>query len=216
MQWTSAPNIAGAPLPQRARGYWKARFRAAQEKLETLLEAERAQLPPWVVVGFGSGIAAWFTLDQPEQWAAFLCIAAALSLVGFVLGSGRAGRALGWLALAATLGCALVWSRSISVAEPRLERPVIAQVTGSIEKVEYLAAKQSLRLTVATADPALPPSVRMSVAAADAPAGIAPGAKVRMPRVWRRLRRWRSPVLTISRGMPGSRAWEPWARRSAR
>ena len=54
MQWTSAPNIAGAPLPQRARGYWGARLRATLEGLERLLEAERAQLPPWLAVGFGS------------------------------------------------------------------------------------------------------------------------------------------------------------------
>ena len=82
MQWTSAPNIAGAPLPQRARGYWKARLSAAGEGLERLFEAERAQLPPWCVVGFGSGIAAWFALDERSQWSAFLCIAAALALIG--------------------------------------------------------------------------------------------------------------------------------------
>ena len=40
MQWTSAPNIGEAPLPQRARGYWKARFSAAREELEKLLEEE--------------------------------------------------------------------------------------------------------------------------------------------------------------------------------
>src|SRR3954447_17214201 len=105
MQRTSAPNIGEAPLPQRARSYWKTRFSALHEELEKLLEAERAQLPPWLVVGFGSGIGAWFALDEPREWAAFLCVGAALALVGFVLGSGRAGRALGWFALAATLGC---------------------------------------------------------------------------------------------------------------
>ena len=39
MQWTSAPNIGEAPLPQRARGYWKTRFSALHEELERLLEA---------------------------------------------------------------------------------------------------------------------------------------------------------------------------------
>src|SRR5215210_4989754 len=96
MQRTSAPNIAGAPLPQRARGDWKARIGAAREELERLLEAERAQLPPWFVVGFGTGIAAWFALDEQSQWTAFLCLTAALAILGFALGSGRAGRALGW------------------------------------------------------------------------------------------------------------------------
>src|SRR3954449_2416571 len=85
MQWTSAPNIGEAPLPQRARSYWKTRFSALHEELERLLEAERAQLPPWFVVGFGSGIAAWFALDQRAHWAAFLFVAAGLSLAGFTL-----------------------------------------------------------------------------------------------------------------------------------
>src|SRR5215212_5982354 len=52
VQWTSAPNIAGAPLPQRARSYWGAWTSTLGERLERLLEAERAQLPPWLVVGF--------------------------------------------------------------------------------------------------------------------------------------------------------------------
>jgi competence protein ComEC len=74
MQWTSAPNIAGAPLPQRARGYWRARFSAAREGIEAFLEVERAQLPPWFVVGFGTGIGAWFALETPTQWLALVVL----------------------------------------------------------------------------------------------------------------------------------------------
>jgi competence protein ComEC len=180
MQWTSAPNIGEAPLPQRARGYWKTRFSAVREELEKLLEAERAQLPPWVVVGLGSGIAAWFAFDGQNQWAAFLCIAAALALAGFALMSGRAGRALGWFALAATLGCAIVWVRSAWVAEPRLGRPVVADVAARVESVDYLVAKDSVRLTVAPANGGLPPRVRISVDQKNLPAGIAPGADIRL------------------------------------
>ena len=117
MQWTSAPNIGEAPLPQRARGYWKTRFSAAREELEQLLEAERAQLPPWFVVGFGSGHRRLVRARRSRGSGRRSCAsAAALALVGFALGSGRAGRALGWFALAATLGCALVWARSDWVA----------------------------------------------------------------------------------------------------
>src|SRR6476659_1060413 len=171
MQWTSAPNIGEAPLPQRARGYWKTRFSALHEGLERLLEIERAQLPPWFVVGFGSGIAAWFALGRPGEWQAFLCAAAALSLVGFLIGSGRAGRALGWFALAATLGCALVWARSAWVAAPRLERPAVVEFAARIESVEHLAAKQAVRLMLAPADPSLPPRVRVSIDEDKVPAG---------------------------------------------
>jgi competence protein ComEC len=148
--------------------------------LEKLLEAERAQLPPWFVVGFGSGIAAWFALDEQSQWAGFLCIAAALASIAFLVGSGRTGRALGWFALAATLGCALVWARANWVAEPRLSRPVVAEVAGRVERVDYLAAKDAVRMLVAPADSALPPHVRVSVDEQAFPSGIAPGAEVRV------------------------------------
>jgi competence protein ComEC len=180
MQWTSAPNIGEAPLPQRARSYWKARFSAAREELEKLLEGERAQLPPWFVVGFGAGIAAWFALDQPGQWQAFLCAAAALSLLGFGLGGGRAGRALGWFALAATVGCALVWARSIWVAQPRLERPVVVEFGGLVNGVDHLVAKQTVRLLLAPTDGSLPHTVRVSIDEDKLPAGIAPRAAIRV------------------------------------
>src|SRR5690349_24207691 len=130
MQRTSEPNIGEATLPQRARGYWKRRFSAIHEELERLLEAERAQLPPWFVVGFGGGIAAWFALGRPAEWAAFLCLAAAVSLTGFVMGQGRASRALSWFGLALALGCALVWFRASEVAAPRLDRPAVVSFDG--------------------------------------------------------------------------------------
>jgi competence protein ComEC len=180
MQWTEAPNIAGAPLPQRARGYWKALFGVLDGRLEQLLEAERAQLPPWIAVGFGSGIAAWFALDSPGEWFAFLCIAAGLALYGFTCGEGRSGRAVGWFALAAAIGCALIWARSEWVAQPRLDRPVVTDLSGRVESAEHLAAKGTVRLTLRTETAGLPPRVRVSVDDERLPAGISPGAIVHM------------------------------------
>jgi competence protein ComEC len=180
MQWTSAPNIGEAPLPQRARSYWKARISAAAEEVESFLEAERSQLPPWFVVGFGTGIAAWFALDAPGEWMAFLCMAAALAIFGFFLGSGRAGRAVGWFALAATLGCAFVWARSGWVAQPRLQRPLVTDVAARVETVDYLAAKQAVRLVLRPSDAQLPPRVRVSIDQDKFPVGIAPGADIRL------------------------------------
>jgi competence protein ComEC len=132
------------------------------------------------VVGFGSGIAAWFALDGQRQWAAFLCMAAALGLIGFVLGSGRAGRALGWFALAAALGCALVWGRSSWVAQPRLSRPQVADVAGRVEYVDYLVARGTVRLTIAPVGTILPPRIRISLDQKDMQPGIAPGAEIRV------------------------------------
>ena len=178
MQWTSAPNIAGAPLPQRARGYWKARFGAARERVEAFLEAERAQLPPWFVVGFGTGIAAWFALDAPDQWLGLVAICAGMAIAGFAARGGRAERAAGWFTLAIALGCAFIWARSLAVAAPVIERPVFPTFEARVERVEPLVAKGDIRLTLKPLDPALPPRVRVSIKEEGAPAGLAKGARV--------------------------------------
>ena len=180
MQWTSAPNIGEAPLPQRARSYWKARFSAAHEGLENLLEAERAQLPPWFVIGFGTGIAAWFALGFDWQWKLFLCLAAACAAGGFAFGGGRAGRALGWFALAATLGCSLVWARATWVEQPRLERPIVTDVSATVQSVEHLAARDTVRLLLKPQGSTLPPLVRVSVDEAKFPPGIAMGSEIQV------------------------------------
>ena len=201
-----------APLPQRARSYWKTRFSAFQEGLEKLLEAERAQLPPWFVIGFGTGIAAWFALDQGTQWVAFLFLSTGLAILGFTLAGGRSGRALGWFALAATLGCALTWTRSEWVARPKLARPIVTEVAGRVESVDYLAAKDVVRLTLAPSEPALPPRVRVTADEKGIPAGVAPGAEIRV-----KARLAPPPPMALPGTYDfardaGSRAWVQWAR----
>ena len=168
-----------APLPQRARSYWKTRISALHGELERLLEAERAQLPPWIAVGFGSGIAAWFALGGGNDWLAFLCVSGALALLGFA-SPGRSGRALGWFALAATVGLSLAWGRSLWVAQPRLSRPVVTEVAGRVRSVDHLAAKQTMRLLVETDRGGLPPLVRVTVDEEKMPGGVAAGAEVRV------------------------------------
>ena len=151
-----------------------------RESVEAFLERERGQLPPWFVVGFGIGIAAWFALGQPRDWAAFLCVSAALALLGFSMRGGRAERGVGWFGLAMLLGCALVWARSAWVAAPRLERPLVTEFRAKVERVETRVAKKDLRLTLAPADPALPPRVRVSTKQDGAPKGIAKGAELQL------------------------------------
>jgi competence protein ComEC len=99
-------------------------------------------------------------------------------LAGFASREGRAGRALGWFALAALLGCGLVWARAVSVAEPRLQRPAIVDLAGTVETVDHLAARDKVRLLVTPSDRSLPPNVRVSVDEDKFPAGIAPGAEI--------------------------------------
>ena len=87
---------------------------------------------------------------------------------------------MGWLGLAIALGCGVIWLRSESVAAPRLERPLVTSFDGVVESVQPLAAKGDVRLTLATVDPKLPPRVRVSLKADEAPTGIAAGAKLRL------------------------------------
>lgn len=178
MQWTSAPNIGEAPLPQRARSYWKTRFSAFREELERFLEAERAQLPPWFVVGFGTGIAAWFSLDAPDQWLGLVAICAGIAIAGFAARGGRAERAAAWFTLAVALGCAFIWARSLAVASPVIERPIFPTFEARVERVEPLVARGDVRLTLAPLDPSLPPRLRVSIKAEAAPSGIARGARI--------------------------------------
>lgn len=168
-------------------GLWAEQTAAAlahlRNVLERWLEAERDQLPLWLPVALGSGVAAWFLLPDPARWSAFMLVACAGAALAPAAGrGGRAGRWLSALLLIAAAGCALAWWRAERVAAPVLARPVVATLEATIERVEPLAARElvRLRLRIARADRKLPPVVRVNVAEGDAPAGLARGAVVRL------------------------------------
>lgn len=70
------------------------------------------------------------------------------------------------------LGCSFIWIRATWVAKPRLERAQMTEITGKIERVQTLAAKDDLRLTIATTTPGLPPRIRVSTPQDGAPAAL--------------------------------------------
>ncbi|HET9810941.1 MAG TPA: ComEC/Rec2 family competence protein [Sphingomicrobium sp.] len=148
--------------------------------MESFLERERAQLPPWAVVGFGGGIAAWFALGTHSQWLAFIALCGGASIAGFTVRGGRLERAIGWFFLALALGCAFVWARSWLVAASRLDRPTVARFEARVERVESLVTKGDYRLTLAPTDPELPIRVRVSTPIEDSPRGLSAGAQVKL------------------------------------
>lgn len=182
VQDASAPSIADEPL-QTARSHGLAV--PVLGRLETLFDAERDQLPLWLPVGLGLGLAAWFVLPDREAWIAFLLAAAAVALGGAALGKGtRWGRAVLFFALAAMMGTALIWSRAERVAAPVVERAHMAVFVGRIESVQRLSARQSVRLVVAPrAEASLPPQLRINVDQEKAGPDLVPGAIVRV-RAW--------------------------------
>ena len=178
MNELSAPNIEVAPLEPAPRRISFAPAHRFIERSERFLEAERGQLPLWFVASVGAGIAGWFALPGPPAWLGLLCVAAALALLGAALPGLRSGRALLWLGIGLVLGCTLAWTRSQLVAAPRLERVTITELTGTVDKVENLAAKGDLRLTLRPDGQALPPSIRLTLDSEDASAGLGPGARI--------------------------------------
>ncbi|WP_324807662.1 ComEC/Rec2 family competence protein [Sphingomonas sp. LY29] len=175
MDWVSAPNIEDAGAEQAEEGVRGRGFRLLA-RIETFLELERAQLPLWFAVAFGSGIAAWLWLPGPSQWAAFLAFAAAVAAAGLTGRGSRLGRSALVAGLAMMAGCALIWWRATDVAAPRLDRPQVVNFTASVERVETRAAKGDLRLTLAPQGSTLPPRVRVSLPIEDAPRGVSAGA----------------------------------------
>ncbi|MEH3106208.1 MAG: ComEC/Rec2 family competence protein [Sphingomonas fennica] len=163
----SGPSIAFPRWPSAAAERW--------------LEAERDQLALWLPVGLATGIGLWFLLPRPADWALLIVVALAIASGSVALpGGGRLPRAIALFALAVAIGGGTIWWRSVRVAAPVLDRPRVAIVTGRIERVEPRPAQAIVRLVVAGEGEALPPRLRLNVAAADVPAGLVTGARIRV------------------------------------
>ncbi|PXW71326.1 competence protein ComEC [Blastomonas natatoria] len=145
---------------------------------------ERDQLPVWIVVSFGAGIASWFLL--PSQDVQFALIA--LSLAG-AMGTLAVFRSwarmelgarclfLGLLMLAA--GCAHMAWRAERVGADPLAAPWFGPLTGRVVERESLPARNMVRLVIEPV-PALglPHTVRVNLGTMlDHPA-VQPGAIV--------------------------------------
>ncbi len=151
-------------------------------RIEGWLEAERDQLPLWLPVMLGAGIAGWFVLPNETAWLALIAAAAGIALAGLAIGvARRSGFAplVGGIAIA--VGCGLAWAKAEWVAAPVLTRPAITELTADVERVQQLAAQESVRAVLRPIDaPTLPPRIRVNIANADAPPGLARGDRLKL------------------------------------
>ena len=200
MDWTSAPNIADAPLEPAQRLFSPRRFVQRRDRLEAFLEAERGAASA-VVRGRASalGIAAWFALPGPRAWAGLHALAARRRpLTGLAWRGGRAGRALAGFGLALALGCALIW------CAVRAGRGAAARAAARSPTFDGTgrAGRDACRQGRPPADACAPPQ-----RPAAAGAGVDPAAKARPTGLGRRRdrssvkraarsrrRRWRCPA----------------------
>ena len=170
-----APSMAAA-APQTGVKAGAARLLA---RIEARLEAERDQIALWLPIALGAGIAAWLVLPDRLAWFAALAGFAGIALTGVAFGTGtRLGRMLAVGGLTALIGIVLIWNRADWVASPRIDRPVVAQVTGRIEAVERLPARDLVRLTIAPDGGVLPPRIRVNADEGDVPQRISVGDRI--------------------------------------
>ena len=168
-------------------------------RLEEWLEAERDQLALWLPVALGGGIALWFVLPDAGAWqsAGLLALAVALGGAAFAR-HGRAARVVAIGGFAVALGLGLMWWRAERVAQGVLTKPTIATFTARVERIEPLPARDLVRLRLAPIQvlavpetgrvqmgaprplPVLPPHVRVNLTTADMPAGLVPGATLKL------------------------------------
>ena len=155
-------------------------LRAGRVSIEPWLEAQRAQLPLWIPVALGTGIAAWFTLPTRDLWIAWIAAMAATGCAAFLISNARRSRQVIQIGcLCSATGCALAWGRAEQVAAPVLTRPVVATLMADVRTAELQAAKNRVRATLVPVDaPALPPLVRVNIDLDKAPPGLAAGDRI--------------------------------------
>lgn len=184
-----ASSAAAAPSTRPFQRQW-ARIASARDRLEVRLEAERDQLALWLPVMLGSGVALWFVLAGAHARLSTLLALAAIGMAGLAVGQGgRAGRAVAIGAAAMAVGLVGMAWRADRVAAPVLARPLVVRFAARIERVEPLAARELVRLTLAPIGAGrdgrdrpitLPGRLRVNLAEADAPKGIGSDAVVRL------------------------------------
>jgi len=184
----AAPSMA--PTPRQIPADLRDAARRIGAGIERRLEAERDQLPLWLPVMLGLGVALWFVLPDPAAWRAAAWIGLAVGLGALALwrgGRGRLAVALGGMLV--TAGVTLAWSRAERVAAPVLRAPMILRFDAGVERIEPLPARGLVRLTLRPTGPGLaasgdrrplPPRLRINLAEADVPAGLAVAARIRL------------------------------------
>ena len=169
--------------PRQTSLWWGAAawLRGAFSRVESWLETEREQIPLWVPIALGAGIAAWFLLPDRAGWLAFCCGALALACLGSLLPDGaRLRRMIVAGGMLACIGCALIWGKAVLLGQPPLARAVFTVVTGEVMAVRAVPAQQMVRAMLHPVDASgLPATIRVNIAEADVPAGLGEGAVIR-------------------------------------
>lgn len=149
--------------------------------LENWLDRERDQLPLWLPVGIGFGVALWQFFGT-SAWAGLAMSCASLLFFGSLAPPYSRLRQLARMAaIVILLGFFLIAFRSTTVAQPVLGKIWIGEFYGRIEAVENISARDVYRLRLATGGNSdLPPFVRVNLSPEQYQDDFQPGAIIRL------------------------------------
>ncbi|WP_425334343.1 ComEC/Rec2 family competence protein [Pelagerythrobacter marensis] len=157
------------------------------DRAEAFLAAAGFDRGPWLAVAFAAGIAAWFLLASPWQWAGAMAAGAFLALAAASTGSDRRERpglrlAVASLSILFVAGIAVVWLRSEIVGAEPLDRPRVERIEARVlDRIEQ-PAEERVRIVLAyrDAEAAMARKVRVNVPLGEDLPGLGEGAIVRL------------------------------------
>jgi len=150
--------------------HWRMRRRlsSAGDVVDAFLASAGYDRGPWLVVALAAGIAAWFVLSTPLQWAMVLSaglVVAMLAMAGMRENGARAHLRLAIISLGLCLsaGVAVVWTKSELAGGEPIARPVASTFEGRILQRIEQPAEGRVRLVLATREPATQRAIKVRV-----------------------------------------------------
>ncbi|MFN3619368.1 ComEC/Rec2 family competence protein [Sphingorhabdus sp.] len=156
-------------------------LQAQLQVVENWLDRERDQLPLWLPVGIGFGVAIWQFFGLSGINALALSCASLILFGMLAPPSSRLRQIIKMVAITILVGFSLIALRSTTVAQPVLGKIWIGEFYGRIEAVENISARKVFRLRLATrGDSELPPYVRVNLSPEQYRDTFQPGAIIRI------------------------------------
>lgn len=181
------------PAPEQrdaaVRRNWRmaVRLSSLADRAEAFVGQSGFDRAPWLTVAFAAGIASWFALDRPWQWAAATGVALVAALAAMAVWRGveeRAGLRLAVVSLALVFaaGVMTVWLRSELVGAEPIARPTVTLIEARVLERQEQPAEGRIRLVLAfrDAEAGQARKVRVNVPLAEASPAMAEGAIVRL------------------------------------
>lgn len=159
---------------------------SALAEIERFLDTAGFDRAPWLVVAFGLGIAAWFSLPTSWHWLALIatCLATAIaaSLARWREKWPYLRTALIALPLLIAAGCLTIWTKSELVGAEPIERPMAGWMTARVLERAERPAQDRVRLVAVTrlSDDGPARRVRFNVPMDLDQPGLVPGAIIRV------------------------------------